>query len=338
MAKERIIFLDLAKGICMTLLVMFHCNVDYDFHGVFQHMWLPMFFFLSGSFFKDYGGIVKTVIRKIDSFLMPLCFFGLLIAIALYLCPSGGDVSLSSFVWSFIHLRPIHTVWFLACMFTLNIGFYILIKIVGPSQVLQLLAVLAITACGWILSYMGVRLPMYIDTSMAVLPIFYLGYLVKNVNLLDVNVSDKICVVSGMGCWACSFIIAYFFPAFPEIVNNHYPGSFPPIYYLECALMLFGLLFLCKAVKRLPVVSFVGRYSIVVLGMHRVVMPFVVVLAGRLGINLTPELEFLIVYALCVVSIKPMIKLFPYFTAQKYLLSNIYAKLSQSIQNMTAKG
>lgn len=322
----------------MTLLVMFHCNVDYDFHGVFQHMRLPLFFFLSGIFFKDYGGFVKTMIRKIDSFILPLCFFAMLIVAAWLICPSGALGDLHEFIWSFIHLRPSHTIWFLMCLFNLNVLFYMVVRLMGSGDVVLALSVVLVASCGWLLSYNQVRLPMYADTAMTLFPFFYCGYMIKRTSFLYRNRYDKYNLLFSLMCFVFAVTLAYFMPAYPVHVMNSYPGSFPPIYYLECALMLFGLLFLCKAVKRLPVVSFVGRYSIVVLGMHRVVMPFVVVLAGRLGINLMPELEFLIVYALCVASIKPMITLFPYFTAQKYLLSNIYAKFSQSVQNMTAKG
>lgn len=336
MTKERIIFLDLAKGICMTLLVMFHCNVNYDFHGVFYHLRLPLFFFLSGLFFKDYGGVVKTMVRKIDSFILPLCFFAALITAAWLICPAGAMGNPRDFVWSFIHLRPTHTIWFLMCLFSLNMMFYAVVRLIGDGVLVLTLSVVVIASCGWLLSYHCIRLPFYADTAMTLFPFFYCGYMIKRTNFLYHNAWDKFNPLFALTCLVLAMVLAYFLPAYPEHVNNYYPGSFPPVYSLECALMLFGLLFLCKAVKRLPVVSFVGRYSIVVLGMHRVVMPFVVVLVGRF-VNLTPELEFVIVYTLCVISIKPMIRLFPYFTAQKYPVSAIYAKFSQSAPDVTAK-
>ena len=66
--NNRIAYIDLAKGFCIVLVVLFHAkgvlNIHYasdTFLGSFR---LPLYFFLSGLFFKDYGGLSKFFIKK----------------------------------------------------------------------------------------------------------------------------------------------------------------------------------------------------------------------------------------------------------------------------------
>lgn len=55
MATQRIDFIDLAKGVCIFLVVIGHCGVPINIPG-FEIVRMPLYFILSGLFFKDYGG------------------------------------------------------------------------------------------------------------------------------------------------------------------------------------------------------------------------------------------------------------------------------------------
>ena len=55
--KKRIEFIDLAKGVCILLVIMMHTDVNVDFPGL-RGMRMPLYFILSGLFFKDYGGFL----------------------------------------------------------------------------------------------------------------------------------------------------------------------------------------------------------------------------------------------------------------------------------------
>lgn len=53
--KKRIDFIDTAKGVCIILVVLGHSGIPIDFVGM-NSMRMPLYFILSGLFFKDYGG------------------------------------------------------------------------------------------------------------------------------------------------------------------------------------------------------------------------------------------------------------------------------------------
>ena len=55
MATQRIDFIDLAKGVCIMLIVIGHCGVTINIPG-YNTFVMPAFYLLSGLFFKDYGG------------------------------------------------------------------------------------------------------------------------------------------------------------------------------------------------------------------------------------------------------------------------------------------
>ena len=57
--KQRIAYIDFMKGFCILLVVAFH--IDYTifetpYNFMLQQFRVPMYFFLSGLFFKEYNG------------------------------------------------------------------------------------------------------------------------------------------------------------------------------------------------------------------------------------------------------------------------------------------
>lgn len=71
--KPRIEFIDLAKGLCIIIVIINHIR-PFDIPG-FQSMRMPLYYILSGLFFKDYGGFVSLLIKKMNKLLIPFLFF-----------------------------------------------------------------------------------------------------------------------------------------------------------------------------------------------------------------------------------------------------------------------
>ena len=92
MKKQRIVWIDTAKGICIILVVLYHSlihthadfllrntNVE-NFLSAFR---MPLYFALSGIFFKTYSSFSNFVIRKINKLIVPFLFFYILGSIIL---------------------------------------------------------------------------------------------------------------------------------------------------------------------------------------------------------------------------------------------------------------
>ncbi|MDY4684793.1 MAG: acyltransferase family protein, partial [Sodaliphilus sp.] len=75
----RIEYIDLAKGICILLVVLFHLKEMYKVHScldVYLYSTLiPLYFFLSGYVFKTYGGWNEFILKKIKRLIIPFAFF-----------------------------------------------------------------------------------------------------------------------------------------------------------------------------------------------------------------------------------------------------------------------
>ena len=116
---KRIEYIDLAKGICILLVVLDHIsgfgyfrNGDYPMNDIFEQTRMPLYFILSGLFFKDYaGGIKEFLLRKFNRILVPYLFFMIvyrLLVKAVYLL-SGFSIGE---IWA--------PLWFLLCLFWMN--------------------------------------------------------------------------------------------------------------------------------------------------------------------------------------------------------------------------
>lgn len=71
-------YLDLAKGVCILLVVLFHFN---DFRPIFlllTQLRMPLYFFLSGVFFRTYNDSSTFLKKKINNLIIPLIFFDLM--------------------------------------------------------------------------------------------------------------------------------------------------------------------------------------------------------------------------------------------------------------------
>ncbi|MBR6489715.1 MAG: acyltransferase family protein, partial [Muribaculaceae bacterium] len=82
--KQRIAYIDFMKGLCIILVVAFHISTTAfgdRANFMLQQFRIPMYFFLSGLFFKLYDGFFDFARRKINNIIIPLIFFLLLGAV-----------------------------------------------------------------------------------------------------------------------------------------------------------------------------------------------------------------------------------------------------------------
>ena len=75
---RRIDFVDLTKGVCIILVVMAHIGGAFDQldkHSMLSCFRMPLYFFISGIFFKPYEGLYGFIIRKTNKLIIPFIFF-----------------------------------------------------------------------------------------------------------------------------------------------------------------------------------------------------------------------------------------------------------------------
>ena len=92
--KDRLIHIDIAKGIAIILVVFIHNRLVMHDRGklfsILSSFLLPLFFFLSGIFFKHTEPFKRILIKSADSLLKPYYITLLLLGVAYYLIRNEG--------------------------------------------------------------------------------------------------------------------------------------------------------------------------------------------------------------------------------------------------------
>lgn len=208
-AKKRIEFIDLAKGLCIFLVVLAHVMSSFDLEnyplrdamGMFR---MPLYFFLSGLFFSTYENYRGFLKRKTNKLLIPfLAWYLLTVAIPVNIAALlgkngyGGFQSLIDFIWP-ERIFYNGAIWFLWGLFIMNnifYGIYLLSRRLSQKHMVALICLfsLLVGCAGYALFRpLRINLPANIDSAMTALPFFVAGYLFRRyTNLLQPNKYDK---------------------------------------------------------------------------------------------------------------------------------------------------
>ncbi len=322
--SKRIEFVDLAKGVCIIMVVVGHCGVSLTIPG-WEIVRMPLYFILSGLFFKDYGGWSRFLVQKTNKILIPFIFFYLLGYLCFYLIKGIAPnllITDARGIMDVFDNRQFFNgpIWFLLCLYWCNLLFCTIhLYAKSESQRFSLVAVCGVT--GWLLGNYrgGYFVPMFLDVSLTALPFFAFGYYLKRTPLLFPNQYDKYNLLFAILCWAISYVLtqmAHF------RLSLHYNALEGWGTYLIAIASVLSILFLCKIIKKLPFVSYVGRYSIILLCTHHLIYRPIKVILSRVimndaWLNISVAMLTLLLSA---AMIPLCVRYIPWFTAQKDLI------------------
>lgn len=314
-----------------------------DFSNMARCFRMPLYFILSGLFFKDYGGFKYFFVKKTNKLAIPFFFFFILNILlfpfilhwlfpSLYQQPTVGAGYLFCFIVEKSNLMP-NAIWFLLCLFILNLMFYglfaiskfisIYLKSKQNISFISLLIILStiIGVIGYFLGVKRINLYLYIDSALTVVPFFCFGFLIrKYTNVLYPNHFDKYNIFFII----ISFVIIYFLRGNLSYIENRFGMSLFSL-YLTGIIGSISILFIAKYIKRIPVVSYIGRYSIITLCTHGPILYLLRAIFRLTNIELSNVacmiISFLVVVVLETTVVIPfMVRFMPHVTAQKDLL------------------
>lgn len=105
-----------------------------------------------------------------------------------------------------------------------------------------------------------------------------------------------------------------------SVFDNVFYGNIM-VGYMISSLLVLSIMFICKSIKKVPFISYIGRYSIVILLVHVPIMEVVYYVQRSFIYYEANWLRFLLTLLLASSMIPFMIKYLPYVTAQKDLLT-----------------
>lgn len=316
---KRIEFIDLARGVCIILVVLQH---TVGFYPLFLKMLdMPLFFVLSGLFFKEYGGYLRLLVKKVNKLLIPFIFFYLgayLVhearLLLLHIDAPNEYSPLDVFIsYDFIN-GPL---WFLLAIFWQHLIFGAIVK-ASKKWIVQALFVALVACAGWAFRREGIYLPCMIAHGISHLPFFYFGYLLKKTPLLYPNKYDRYNIAISVVLVGISLAIFYLCGC-PKVRFVHEPPHLWFVVMCGCAPFVVAVLLLCKIIKHIPIVSYLGRYSIVVLCIHSNVIARVILILDKVDISF-PYCYTLVTLLVCLCLIPLFVRFLPWFVAQKDLI------------------
>lgn len=321
------------------LVVQMHLFIHYfSIHtpvdGFLSSFRMPLYFILSGLFFKPYDGFVGFCKRKTNKLLIPFVFFYMATSVPITnLLSVIGDneqqISGVESLYAFITKEYFSNlpIWFLLCLFWVNLlfyGLYTAAKRMTKSDRAFVAVISALSlgcgAIGYLMFYYKVNLWAYVDSTFTSIPFYCFGFLLrKYTNILTFNAPNKwLLPLLVVGC----FVLTYVFKGSVTYMSNTYNTS-PVVAFLGGVFGTLAVLFLSKMIGRLPFVSHWGRYSIIILCTHMLLMRVFYLLAVKAGvISMLGELPsawliFVVVMFASELTIPFCIRFIPWFTAQK---------------------
>lgn len=294
--SNRIEWIDTAKGIGILLVILGHLpglglieSIIYSFH-------VPLFFFLSGYVFKNTDPFPAFLKKKAKAILIPYVTLaaGVLIYNAVFSI-INGNFAISSVlkqVLRFAVQRRYTSLWFLSCLFFLNLLFYAVSKI--PKKWIRLVICVALPIIGYCYylflaphlpwnaaaNLPGVGqiqsdpgLPWNVDICLMAILFFYVGYLVKNAKAVDFLSKTKVrWILAFLGCAALNVGVWY--------LNRELGGSglemfdanyrFLPLTYLAAFFGIGATVLFSKAIKS-KYLRYIGQNSLVYFAWHQTI-------------------------------------------------------------------
>lgn len=332
--KQRVEYVDLAKGFCILIIVLTHTFGESggQMMEFFSNFKIPVFFVLSGFFYRKYDSPYFFFIKKTNQLIIPVFFSFLFFSLIwTFLFNIKSEESLyirnifllpDTFKINF-GLSP--STWFLVCLFHIFIFSYLLFWICKNKYFIFIIS-FVIGGVGYYLNLSDISLPIWIDTAFTNLPFFVVGYYIWN----DYNIMRESNSPKHYYLFAITFaVMVMLFFTMDANDNIFYAANrFTNVGFWRLYLAGFGgslfIILLSKFIGHLFIVSYIGRYSIVVLITHQFYLFVIRNILYQINVPQESELVsisvFIIVVLVSLPTIKYGVKYLPYCFAQKDLL------------------
>lgn len=184
--KPRIQFIDLAKGFCILMVLVDHCGINTGIWA--NHLRMPLYFVLSGLFFKDYSSFTEFFRKKTNNILIPFIIFyfvglvyGLIIDI---LCDNPLDIYRIG-TPAFFHEGKMnnYALWFLLALFWTNLIYFGISRAFSKKWA-KGAAVILIAMLSCKLNRENGMSILYFGSAIMSLPLFYFGQILKRSPML----------------------------------------------------------------------------------------------------------------------------------------------------------
>lgn len=295
MVKKRDHYVDLGKGILISMVVMIHLvsMLPYSIE-VFV---VPCFFVLSGMYYNEHKSLRQWLLEKTQTILWPYLLWGMpVVFYSLFWWFFHFDMKYAEVVSnSSVHNHPL---WFLGSLFMVSVAFKLLFMVTNTDKVLCFLCALIGAIVYFVRDYTTFNFDSGIwnlayNVNVAFLfwpiymPLYALGYMLKKYNFfdyrrygMDVLIIAILLQMSATGVNEASFYQKNVF-----------------VYYSWVILLIFAFIYILRMFESNLALEYIGRSSLEVLCIHE----YIYFIVRKLEfIDKVPQ--FLLIIALCLLA------------------------------------
>ena len=290
MEQQRDLTIDIAKGITIFLMVWGHNTFDSFAHEKIYLFHMPLFFFLSGFFFKEIP-FITYLKSKTQRLLFPFVFYWIFIRvwnILFKLITQKGNLKdILNYIQSEEFIPKTGALWFLICLFLISAISYFLIKRAPSKYHLPIL--LISIAIAYLLPQQEGYFVFYYGQALLMLP-FYIGgyYFYNSKNLYKYTTSSNRSYYTAI----LSGLLLFGLPWKKLDVNTQiWPN--PVSLFLGAMLGILFILSISKIISiKYRFFSNWGKKSIHILGIHIPIMFLIWYFVTPTYIRVAPLLGF----------------------------------------------
>lgn len=276
MPQQRLDWLDAAKGLGILLVVLGHTAIPPALFVYIFSFHLPLFFFISGYLFKTekYSSFPELLRYSGKKLILTYFIFGLAIYfywlgyghfLAEDLAKANPYQPLLDLLYASSHLKDIFTpLWFLPCLFLVQLIFFIFSQKIKPGPLLALSFFLSLLSVLF-LTQTGFNLPWSLDVALVGLFFFNLGNALKTY-----WPKIKISFLQLIFLFTTTLLLSLVFIFFNDRVDmrtNSY-GNFG-LFLFSAGL---GITIICSLAKLWPtnLLQWLGQNSLIIFAFHQV--------------------------------------------------------------------
>lgn len=297
---KRINWIDQAKGIGILLVVIGHMNIPQELSKIIFSFHMPLFFFISGYLYneKKYSVNFENVFySKLKSLVWPFITFTIFYLILSVFINQKSIIQSFDYVDFFKGNRSLNTpLWFLTALFSTEIIFSQIIRFFNTRKAIFLILLIIIigffNAIFWRYIFF-----LNIDIALVTILFFLVGWLFKKYNWGK--------LIFKKGRTLLYIIIAAIILLLTSLTNEKI--NILENIYGNLILMLLAVIFgisltilLAKQIlnfKFLRIVfEYLGKNSLIILGVHIILAPFVVSIFGQMPFRLDRVLSLGLIF------------------------------------------
>ena len=300
--NNRIDYIDSAKGICMLLVVMVHTGVPEPVWNLYE-LDVPAFFVYSGYFFLPDGGYRAFLVKKFRRLMVPFVVFYLLSYAVYYalmaVYPAASSMTEATGILDCLTQKSWFNgpLWFLPCLFWMQLVSYGLCRV--PGVLLRLFLAFVLGVLGLALSYYGVTFPLAVDTALTASPYFFAGVLCRHYGYFSIGRPSAVgaCLLTALVWMVCGRMSI-------GLSTNSYDAELLPMYVLPS---LFALSLVSVSQHLLQpwdrLTPFIGRHTLYILCIHHLVYRPVKLLTAHVSsAGIEPYITFAVTMAFCLLT------------------------------------